>query len=1193
MSRGEVAAVSAIKWVSIEGYHADVPTMRGPVLRSQLFRKRLIQSPALILLAFACFDAKADDASVAASQPAEQSRADRASLSIDDIGQKPVIPTTKDRSPAKPSEAARRQIRIATNRMSDKAWSSAADTLDRLLESEPDCVEARLLAARVAMQLGRNQTAADHLHEALALDPHAMTAHRLLGEIALQEGRPDSAIAEFRAALASNEARADGPDTILSQLSLGLVLKREGYYRAAADALDTFKAAVEKPTSDMNAHAEVAEAIALYRDRLDSLIGECRIASGGFDKAIPTLRAILDANPGNAAARRDLILALARSGQGEEALSLARAAAIEATCTPASLSELKKVCEWVGANCDLGDQLTQLLDSPLKTEPLLNIAAAAEAGGATAIAETALDKIIAQEPRNPVAWAARARLRVAAAAPKLLDALIPATEASDDSIPTVDACIREVVASGRGRALLDEAKSRRLAKPSVGAAYVVARVQLELGQLDEAANEFEKLTSKEKASTAGLLGLVAVRTEQSRWTDAISAAESAVEEHPSATLYLMLARAYAAMDEFDKAEAAYLESFSLARKDSTPLRELAELLERRGEPKRCEEIYRRIVNDVNPRDSVAREALVRLYLISDNIKAAKKYFDDFARLDQSGPMVDCCAALMEFATGRNGDGLTRLEAYRKALRAVAEKYPKHVACRFDLAMTYSQLGEYAEAAKWTNEALQNDASDLRSLELNAQLQTRLLDFDGSVETWKTLLKRRPRSAAWLEQLVEAHLTRADFDAGVEVLRELLKREDLATRHERYTRLLMAALAAGDHQDEALALAKERLEAQPKDISRRGRYVFELGRAGRHDEAIAAVRGWLEQEPSDSTLRNLLIGRLDDAKRYTEAEAQMLTWLEATPDDYTLNFSLVFMHWRQRDWAGAIEICEAAAETPAQQDAFRRLIAQTHMQAEQYDQAIQILESLAVGKTDTELESPNVDVILAMMQAERFADAEKTALRIVSPHIDRRAAGRTHDLQLILRFRGLLSNIYQGMGRMEDAYEQLVEIRKINPNDPEANNNLAYTWSEGGAELELAEKYVRAALAEEPRNAAYLDTLGWVLYKRGQFADAARWLRLAMKQHDERDPVMINHLGDALARSGDVDSAKPLWKSAFELVSQEKDENRTHERRILRKTLEAKVAAMRDDKPVPTAPLGGEPHPGANTNAKPVSQDDSE
>jgi len=1110
-----------------------------------------------------------------ASQPADSDRAERARLSLDEIGPSPAFASPKASNSSNVSDAARRQLRVARDRMSEKAWSAAASALDRLLESEPDCLEARLLASRTAMQLGRNQTATDHLHEAVLLNPHSVAAHRLLGDIALQEGRPASAIAAYRAALASNESRADLPDTVLAQLSLGLALKREGYFRAAADAMTAFQAAVEKPGPALNNDAEFNEARNLYRGRLITLIGECRFKSGEFSRAIPELRAALKAAPTSGSIRRDLIVALARSGEGEEALSLARASVLEGGCTPAALSDLKQTCEMAGPAFPFGGQLNRLLEAPLKPDALLHIAAASQTAGDMRVAEAALTRVLAVDPRNPDALLTLVRLHIDSPAPQLLEALANAAS-SGETLDKLDTCIQQIAKAGRVQSLLTVAKERPDSGKDAGLAYIVARLRLEAGGVDEAAAEFESMLASDPSSLPASLGLMSVRMRQFRWEDAIAVGESAVaKEHVSALLQMQLARSYSALDQLDKAEAAYLESFSLARKDSTPLRELAELLERRGEPLRCEEVYRRIVNEVNPRDAVAREALVRLYLISDNIKAARKYFADFAELEQTGPTVESCAALMEFASGRGGDGRSRLEKYRSALRTVTQAHPDHVASRFDLAMTFSQLGEYEEATRWVDEALRIDAADLRTLELKAQLQTRALDFDGSLKTWRTLLAHRPRNAVWLEQLVEAHLTRADFDSAAAVLQDLLKRNDLATKHERYTRLLMAALAAGGHQDQALALATERLEAQPQDLSRRGRYLFELGRAGKHDEAIAAARRYLEKEPSDVTLRTLLIGRLDDAKRYVEAQSQLLSWLESTPEDYTLNDYLIIMHWRQRDWAGAIEVCRAAAETPVQRDRYQRLMAQTHLQAGQFDQGIEILESLATGKTGEELESTNVDIILALMQAERYADAEKAALRIVGPHIDRRAAGGMHDLQLILRFRGLLSNIYQAMNRMDEAYEQLVEIRNLNPADPESNNNLAYTWSEGGAHLDLAEKYVRAALAEEPRNAAYLDTLGWVLYKRGNFAEAARWLRLAMKQHDEKDPVMLNHLADALARSGDVDAAKPLWTEAHELVMQDKDENRTHERRQLRKSLETKMAALRDDKPVPTAPLGDE------------------
>lgn len=1077
--------------------------------------------------------------------------------------------------------------------MAEKALADASAALDRLLDMEPDRVEARPLAAQVAMQRGDSAAAVGHLDKALALDPRNVAAHRLRGEIEQSDGHVMKAISAYRAALVSAGPRTDDPQVLLTQLSLGLILKREGYFRAAADALDVFAAACENPTPSATANAELAEAMRLYRDRLPAMLGECRIKSGEFAKAVPALRAALKISPDNASARNDLALALARSGQSDEALDMARSAALSDHCSPNALASLKEACGTASSTDVFAQQLSKLIEAVEQSDALMNIADAAMGHGDAGVAEAAVQKILASNPENAEARVRLARLRIASPAPLFIEALAGALTHSPESSGQIDVCIQDAVAAGRTEELLAEAGKQIGNSESVAAAYIHARLRLETGHPDEAAAEFESLLAADKSNVSAYTGLMSARMRQFRWADAISVGESAVKEDlSSAQLHLLLGRAYAAMDEHEKAEAAFLESFAQSRKDSTPLRELAQLLERQDDAKRCEEIYRRIVNEVNPRDAVAREALVRLYLIGDDPRSAKKYFADFKELNQKGPVVDSTAALLDFATVRDGDGQARLEKYRATLRKISEANPTFAAGRFDLAMSYIRWAKYTDAMKWADEALQIDPGDVKSLELKAQLQTRLLDFDGSLETWKQLLKHRPRSAAWLGQLIEAHITVADFDSAAALLRSLLERKDLATLHERYARLLLAALAAGGHRDQALELARERLKAEPTDISRRGRLLFELGQSGKHDEAIAAARSYLEKDPTDETYRTLLIERLDKAGRYVEAQTQLLAWLEKSPDDPILNRYLVIMQWRVKNWDGAVELCQAASESPTQSDDFQQLLAQTLLLAGRHDPAIALLESLTAGKVGAPLEEAQVSLIVALIQTERYAEAEKSALRIIGPQIDERRPRNNYDPRRVMRFRGLLSNIYQATGRMEDAYEQLVEIRRINPADPEANNNLAYTWSEGGVNLSEAEKCVRAALAEEPRNAPYLDTLGWVLYKRGKYDEAIKWLKLAMKQHDEPDPVMMSHLGDALARGGDPSAAEPHWRAAHELIIQDKEENRTFERKALRKSLEAKMEALRAGKPVPTAPLPDEKNEATSKPAdtQPTSND---
>ena len=92
-----------------------------------------------------------------------------------------------------------------------------------------------------------------------------------------------------------------------------------------------------------------------------------------------------------------------------------------------------------------------------------------------------------------------------------------------------------------------------------------------------------------------------------------------------------------------------------------------------------------------------------------------------------------------------------------------------------------------------------------------------------------------------------------------------------------------------------------------------------------------------------------------------------------------------------------------------------------------------------------------------------------------------------------------------------------------------------TWAiylaQQGRELDRAEKLVRIAVEAEPDNHAFLDSLGWVMYKRGRFEPACEFLEKAIAQTINPDPVVLDHLGDACYRLGRQDDAIKRWDQA--------------------------------------------------------------
>jgi tetratricopeptide (TPR) repeat protein len=146
-------------------------------------------------------------------------------------------------------------------------------------------------------------------------------------------------------------------------------------------------------------------------------------------------------------------------------------------------------------------------------------------------------------------------------------------------------------------------------------------------------------------------------------------------------------------------------------------------------------------------------------------------------------------------------------------------------------------------------------------------------------------------------------------------------------------------------------------------------------------------------------------------------------------------------------------------------------------------------------------------------------------------------------------RATLSAVYSAAHDLPKAEEPLQLILRDDPNDATANNDLGYLWADQNKNLEEAERLVRKALdldREQRRggtavgvdadldNASYVDSLGWVLYRRGRWEAARRELERAANLPGGDDPTVWDHLGDVLHRLGQKDQAAAAWKKALAL-----------------------------------------------------------
>ena len=81
-------------------------------------------------------------------------------------------------------------------------------------------------------------------------------------------------------------------------------------------------------------------------------------------------------------------------------------------------------------------------------------------------------------------------------------------------------------------------------------------------------------------------------------------------------------------------------------------------------------------------------------------------------------------------------------------------------------------------------------------------------------------------------------------------------------------------------------------------------------------------------------------------------------------------------------------------------------------------------------------------------------------------------------------------------------------------------------------LDEAIELVRKALVAEPDNGAFLDSLGWAYYRKGDLGEAERYLGQAATRLPRNSEVQ-DHLGDVLAKRGRLPDAVDAWTRALE------------------------------------------------------------
>jgi len=133
-------------------------------------------------------------------------------------------------------------------------------------------------------------------------------------------------------------------------------------------------------------------------------------------------------------------------------------------------------------------------------------------------------------------------------------------------------------------------------------------------------------------------------------------------------------------------------------------------------------------------------------------------------------------------------------------------------------------------------------------------------------------------------------------------------------------------------------------------------------------------------------------------------------------------------------------------------------------------------------------------------------------------------------------RGIALERTKQWDRAEADFKRSLEL---NPDEPHVLNYLAYSWVERGVNLVEAEKMLEKAVSLRRTDGYIVDSLGWVLYTTGRYAESVKHLERAVELRPV-DPTINDHLGDAYWRVGRFDEARFQWSRALSLDPEPED-----------------------------------------------------
>ena len=483
--------------------------------------------------------------------------------------------------------------------------------------------------------------------------------------------------------------------------------------------------------------------------------------------------------------------------------------------------------------------------------------------------------------------------------------------------------------------------------------------------------------------------------------------------------------------------------------------------------------------------------------------------------------------------------------------------PENAAVNYMLGKIALAKKEDSKAVGYAEKASKGDPKNKYYALLLADAYKQKLDADEAIKVYKRMIAEIPNSDECYFDLANLYIYQRNY---TEALKTYTKIENIFGQSLELTRQKQQIYLRENKLDKAIEEGDKLIQAFPDDNDIKVAHAEFLYTNRKEEDAIKILEEVVKEDPNNPNSHLILAdiyqmrGQQDRANAelvmvFQNPEVELNTKLKIlenyirspkTDDNKKLTMSLAeqIVKAHPTDARSYAALGEAYLMTDNKDQAWKQFIKSKELDDRNYNLWIQLInldselkqtDSL-ISHSEEALESFPNQAMLWLYNGTGYLQKKNDQKAIDAFEEGKKIAGTNQELKNYFNMHlGDTYNNTKEYAKSDAAYE---EVLKFDHNNDHVLNNYSYFLSIRKDKLQEAKEMSEKLIKKYPTEATYLDTYAWVLYMMKDYANAKKYLEIAIL--NSNNGTIVEHYGDVLYQLGEKDKAIEQWKLAKKL-----------------------------------------------------------